>query len=151
MEIVWGDRIARTAPLRVGACAVIWDDRGRVLLTRRADNGLWCLPGGGLDPGETPAEAVVREVWEETCLEVEATRLIGVYCNPNWISKYADGNRWALVVMSFECRVIGGALGLSDETTDFGYFSPDDLPPLIETHYRRIEDARSFTGVAYFS
>ena len=146
-----GERIARLAPLKLGACAVIWDDQGRILLTRRTDNGLWCLPGGAQEPGETPGEAVVREVWEETGLEVEPRRLIGVYSDPNWIACYADGNRWALVVLTFECAVRGGQLGLSDETTEVGYFAPGDLPPLVEPHYRRIEDALRHSREAFFS
>lgn len=152
MEIVYGDRIARTAPLRVAACGIIWDDAGRVLLTRRTDNGLWCLPGGALDPGETAAECVVRELAEETGLNVEATRLIGVYTDPHFIVRYADGNRWSMVVLSFECAVTGGTLGLSEETTEAAYFPPDDLPAdIVETHIERIKHARQSELATFFS
>ena len=61
-----------------GVCVVILQDQ-RVLLTLRQDFPVWCLPGGGIEPGETAAEAAVREVREETGLEVRLTRMIGVW------------------------------------------------------------------------
>ena len=73
-----GERIGATAVLRVGATAAVVDGE-RLLLTRRSDNGEWCLPGGGLDAGERPAETAEREVFEETGLTVRATELLGVY------------------------------------------------------------------------
>ncbi|MCX6030789.1 MAG: NUDIX domain-containing protein [Chloroflexi bacterium] len=72
-QLLYGDRIGKTTILQVGCNAVIFDDaRERVLLTQRADNGKWCLPGGRMETGESASEAGVREAWEETSLEVEA-------------------------------------------------------------------------------
>ena len=51
-KILYGDSIGRTGRIRVGCSTVIFDDDQRILLTRRADNGLWCLPSGGMEPGE---------------------------------------------------------------------------------------------------
>ncbi len=68
----------------VGVEGVVFDEAGRMLLTQRRDLPFWCLPGGRVDPGETPMEAVVREVAEETGLAVEMERLVGVYCMPRW-------------------------------------------------------------------
>ena len=68
-QFLYGDRIGKTAKLRIGCTAVVFDASGaQVLLTQRTDNGRWCLPGGGMDPGESAVEACVREVWEETGL-----------------------------------------------------------------------------------
>ena len=74
-NLIRGERVGRQAKLRVGASAIIFGRaRQNVLLTRRSDNGRWCLPGGGMDPGESVAETYIREVLEETGLEVEVTK-----------------------------------------------------------------------------
>ncbi|MBV9615978.1 MAG: NUDIX hydrolase N-terminal domain-containing protein [Ktedonobacteraceae bacterium] len=69
---------ARPAPFPTGDGAVI-DDAGRILLIRRSDNGLWAMPGGGLEVGETPSQGIVREVLEETGVTCEPITLIGIY------------------------------------------------------------------------
>lgn len=78
------------------------------MLTRRADNGRWCLLGGGMESGESATEACEREVLEETGLTVRVKRLIGVYSNPNQLVIYPDGNKAHFVVLSFETQVIDG-------------------------------------------
>src|SRR5438876_524188 len=62
--------------------AIILDEDRRVLLQRRSDNGRWSTIGGVVEPGESPAQAVVREAWEETSLKVAPERIIGVYQLP---------------------------------------------------------------------
>ncbi len=144
MRIITGDRIGRSAPLVAGCAAIIWDpSRGKILLTRRSDNGRWCLPGGRMESGESAAEACAREVFEETGLRVRVTRLIGIYTSPDFVIEYADGNRFQIVAMSFEAEVIGGELVLSIETTEYGYFTPAQIKSmdLVEHHVQRIADA----------
>jgi 8-oxo-dGTP pyrophosphatase MutT (NUDIX family) len=146
-KLHFGERVARDATVMVGASALILDERGeRVLLTRRSDNGRWCLPGGRMDPGESLPETCLREVREETGLEVEVVRLIGLYSSPDVLVEYADGNRRQIVAAHFLVRVLGGELGLSDETTEAVYFSRADLEALdlMEHHRPRIVD--SFVG-----
>jgi 8-oxo-dGTP pyrophosphatase MutT (NUDIX family) len=143
-KIVQGDRIGLTAPLSIGCSALIFDAaREKILLTRRQDNGRWCLPGGRVEPGESVAEACIRETLEETGLEVRVKRLIGVYSSPHMLLEYADGNRYQLIAHSFEAEIIGGTLGLSNETTEAGYFSPEEITTidLMEHHRPRIQDA----------
>ena len=141
--IVVGDRVGREGKLRLGCSAVIFDQDKKVLLTRRSDNGQWCLPGGAMEPGESVAEACAREVWEETCLRVDVLRLIGVYSDPHRIIVYPDGNKVHLVALSFEAQVTSGELGLSDETTEFGYFSLEEAAnmDIIGNHFERLRDA----------
>ena len=111
-ELIQGERVARDATLRAGASALIFDQgREKVLLTRRADNGLWCLPGGGMDPGESAEETCIRETLEETGLNVRVTRLVGVYTSPNIMIRYAEGNRTQPVTFSFEAEIVGGRIG----------------------------------------
>jgi len=152
-KLIQGDRVGRNGVLRPGAAAIIFDDsRQRVLLTRRTDNGRWCLPGGGMDPGESAEEACVREVLEETGLRVRVTRLIGVYTSPHLAVEYSDGNLVQPVAFSFEARVTGGELQLSDETTDFGYIPVDQLHSVdvMENHLQRIQDALQNQVAAFY-
>ena len=143
-KLVYGERIGKHANIRVGCSAMIFDDtRQKVLLTRRTDNGRWCLPGGGVDSGESAEEACVREVWEETGLRANVTRLIGIYTNPHFIVEYEDGNQHQIVALSFQVEVTGGKLGISNETTDAGYFSREEMKQIdvMEHHLLRIDDA----------
>lgn len=146
VKILTGDRVGKAGVLRVGCSAVIFDARReKILLTRRADNGQWCLPSGGMDAGESASEACIREVLEETGLDVAVKRLIGIYTTPHQLLEYPDGNRVQLVALCFEAEVTGGELRLSDETTAFGYFSREDIQQLdmLLNHLPRIEDAFS--------
>lgn len=128
---------------KVGVNAVIFDDAGRVLLTQREDNRLWCMPGGHVNLGETIAEAVARETLEETGLVVAPGRIVGIYSDPWLALRIGLGLRYHMALIAVECRVIGGTLGRSDETLDEGWFDPDDLPALVSSHYQRIADARA--------
>lgn len=126
---------------RVGANAIVFDEYGRILLTKREDNGLWCLPGGHMDLGEMIQDTVIRETEEETGLKVEIERMVGVYSMPYPGYKYDDPKK-QIVVVTFVCREIGGELRLSEETTDFAYCYPDNLPgKMLPGHDIRIKDA----------
>jgi ADP-ribose pyrophosphatase YjhB (NUDIX family) len=143
-KLLHGDRIAKLGQIMLGCSAVILDASGQsVLLTRRTDNGLWCLPGGRIDPGECVAEACAREVLEETGLKVLVGRLLGVYSDPNLLVEYADGERCHIVALNFAAEAIAGTLSLSNETTAFGYFSREEMQTLnlMEHHWERIDDA----------
>jgi 8-oxo-dGTP pyrophosphatase MutT (NUDIX family) len=141
-QVLYGNRIAKQGKLRLGCSAAIFDGQGRILLTRRADNGQWCLPGGGMEAGESAAEACEREVWEETGLSVRVKRLVGVYSHPDQLAVYPDGNKAHIVVLHFEAEAVGGKLGLSEETTDFGYFTLEEVETLdmLGRHKERILD-----------
>lgn len=143
-RIIYGDRMGKLGRLLVGCSAVIFDNtRQKVLLTRRMDNGRWCLPGGQMEAGESVMEACAREVREETGLQVHIVRLTGVYSNPHRLVEYADGNRYHVVALNFEAEAIAGDLTLSDETTEFGYFSPAEIAQMdiMDPHVERLVDA----------
>ncbi|MBM3179117.1 MAG: NUDIX domain-containing protein [Chloroflexi bacterium] len=143
-QVLFGPRLGKEGQLRIGCSATIFDKaREKVLLTQRADNGRWCLPGGAMEAGESAAEACAREVWEETGLEVRVKRLIGVYSNPDQLVMYPNGDKIFMVVLSFEAEIIAGELGLSHETTAFGYFSPQEMEkmPMHGEHKSRVQDA----------
>src|SRR4051812_21722022 len=138
--------MARTAPSqtrRTAADAVVFDERGRVLLQRRADFGVWGLPGGAVEVGETLARAVRREVKEETGLDVEVLRLVGAYSEPGQTTvRYPSGDVVHYVSLTFECRVVGGRPQTDAESTELGWFPPDALPgDAMAEHVERVRDA----------
>jgi 8-oxo-dGTP diphosphatase len=112
----------------LSAFAVIFNEQGDVLLCHRRDMDVWNLPGGGVEYGELPTEAVIREVMEETGLEVSIDRLLGVY------GKWEKPDE---LVFSFLCRVTGGQLELTDESDDNRYFDIDSVPS--NTSPRQVE------------
>lgn len=142
--LYYGERIGKLAKLAPSGSAVIFDfAREKVLLTRRSDNGRWCLPGGAIDPGESMSECCAREVLEETGLEISVGRLIGVYSSPNHIIEYADGNRRQGLSLVFEAKPVGGELCVTDETTEVGYYSLEQMNSIdmMEPIYQWVEDA----------
>ena len=123
----------------IGVFAIIHDDDRRVLLCHRRDHDLWNLPGGVLEHGEAPWDGVIREVREETGLEVDVSRLAGVYSKP-------EAND---LVFSFLCRRTGGEIALSDEADRIQFFRADELPAnTIPKQVERIADFFRDTGTA---
>lgn len=119
-------------------------DEGKILLTRREDFEVWCLPGGGVEEGESLAEAGIREAKEETGLDVELTRLVGVY------SRLGGGLHDVHAVL-YAARPVGGELMTQpNETIEVAYFPFDQLPEeLLFGHRKRIQDAiGSSSGVS---
>jgi 8-oxo-dGTP pyrophosphatase MutT (NUDIX family) len=141
-QILYGERISKQGKIRLGCSAAILDEQGRILLTRRADNGQWCLPGGGMEPGESAAEACEREVFEETGLSVRVRRLVGIYSHSDQLIVYPDGGRFQVVALHFEAEITGGKLGLSNETSDVGYYTLRDIQgiEMFGRHKERIID-----------
>ncbi|RGD61024.1 NUDIX domain-containing protein [Kitasatospora xanthocidica] len=124
--------------LVVAASAVVTDDAGRILLQRRTDNGLYALPGGTMDLGESLPDTAVREVFEETGLTVEITGLVGTYTDPRHVIAYSDGEVRQQFNICFTARITGGRLQISDESTDLRFVAPDDLDALPLHHTQRL-------------
>lgn len=121
-------------------------DGGRILLQLREDVGLWNLTGGAVEPGESLAQAAVREVREETGLEVRLTRLVGIYSRPKW-------RRGGCHDVLFAAEPVGGCLvTTAAETLDVRFFDPEHLPDaLFWWHRRMIADALSGAGGVVWS
>jgi len=146
VRIITGNRIGKNGRLGVGCSASIFDVSGeKVLLVRRADNGKWAVPGGYMASGESFSEACKREVQEETGLEVNVKRLIGIYTSPNLLLEYPDGNKWQLIVLHFEAEFAYGELKPSEETTEFGFFS---LSEISELDMNKLDRKRVLDGFA---
>lgn len=112
------------------ASAIVTDEQGRILLVKRRDNTLWALPGGGHDIGETIADTAVREVKEETGLDVEVTGLVGVYTNPHHVVAFSDGEVRQQFSLCFTTILRGGDLAIDHESTDITWSHADDIPGL---------------------
>lgn len=119
--------------VRVGVGVIVLDSRGWILLEKRSDCGMWGLPGGRIEPGESVKEAAVREVYEETGLTVEIIRLLGVYSEPeSRIVTFLDnGDGVHLVDILLEAKIISGELSISSESEELRFLPPDSLPPDI--------------------
>ncbi|MBC3842698.1 NUDIX domain-containing protein [Streptacidiphilus sp. 4-A2] len=124
--------------LVVAASAVVMDEDGRILLQRRSDNGLWSLPGGGMEMDESLPGTAVREVKEETGLDVEITGLVGTYTDPRHVIAYSDGEVRRQFNVCFTARVVGGQLAMSDESTELRFVALEDLSALPMHHTQRL-------------
>jgi len=135
--------VSKATELRPSVAAVIRNDDGAVLLQRRSDNGLWGLPGGGVEIGESVSAAIVREVREETGLIVDVDRLVGVYSDPSFqVFRYRDGNVVHYINTLMTCRIVEGTLQTCDESLELKFFDPARLPgDMLRTHRIRVEDA----------
>jgi 8-oxo-dGTP pyrophosphatase MutT (NUDIX family) len=122
--------------------AIIHDRQGKILLHQRRDNGLWALPGGTMEVGETVVECVKREVKEETGLEIVPKYVIGIYSDPNHVIAFNNGEVRQEFSICFACKVIGGSLHVSDESTDIGFFARKQIEqlPLHPSIRQRIHD-----------
>ena len=123
--------------MKVGVSVAVIDN-GQLLLTKREDFEVWCMPGGYVDAGESVAQAALREVREETGLEVRLTRLVGLYSIP-------EAKAWMNLIILFAAEPIGGVLQPQvSEVLEMRYFAFDEIPhELLWGDRQRILDALS--------
>ncbi|WP_405016397.1 NUDIX domain-containing protein [Kitasatospora sp. NBC_00070] len=133
--------VVGTRPLWLsGVGAVVRDEQGRVLLNRRSDSGRWAIVGGILDPGEQPADGLVREVFEETGLVVEPVALAAVTVSP--LISYPNGDQSQYLDLTFRCRRVSGEARVNDdESLEVAWFAPTELPELDDYARYRLEVA----------
>ena len=118
--------------VRAGVGLVIRNTNKDILLERRSDNGLWGLPGGRIEPGESILQAALREAKEETGLTIVVTRLLGVYSGPeDRIVIYPD-NVVQLVDILLEASIVSGDLACSSESIELRFFQLGGFPPETE-------------------
>ena len=107
---------------------ILRDDKGKILLVKNADFDSWTPPGGSIEPGESPKDAAIREMREETGLLVEPIRIIGVYGGPQYRLVYPNGDITSYVATVFDCKVVSGKVAPDhEESLDVGYFSEAEL------------------------
>jgi 8-oxo-dGTP pyrophosphatase MutT (NUDIX family) len=126
---------------------VVRDEVGRVLLARHSEGNVWVTPGGAIEPLEAPADAAVREVWEETGLHVELTRLLGAYGGPEFVVTYGNGDRTSYLMVVFEGKVLGGRQHPDgDEILEVRWFEERELEDLDLSDWMREVLADAFAG-----
>lgn len=114
--------------LFAGGC--VFDQEGKVLLQRRGDSNRWGFPGGAIEIGETPEMAAIREVREETGLDVSVKDLIGIYTDCDM--EYPNGDKAHSIMIAYELESVSGRLACDDaETLELRYFALDEMPPLF--------------------
>ena len=111
------EKVGSTLIQMPSATVIAFDDQGRVMLVHSGDTEQWVAPGGGIDPLEKPADAAVREMWEETGLFVELTGILGVYSGPEFAMTYPNGDRTSYVTTVFAARVVRGSAHPDGEET----------------------------------
>jgi mutator protein MutT len=125
------ERMRGELVISAGVDAIVRNERGEILLIRRSDGGTWDLPGGAVEPGETPSEALIREAREETGLDVRIISVAGVFGGKTFRHTYPDGQRIEAFSVTFECEIAGGELRSADgEATGFHFVTEDNMPPL---------------------
>jgi ADP-ribose pyrophosphatase YjhB (NUDIX family) len=108
--------------------ALCRDEAGRILLVRQADSGKWSTPGGAIEPGETPEQAVIREVQEETGLAIVVNELLAAVGGPEYRTVYSNGDQLSYVAVVFGATVVSGELTPdNEETTEVAWFHIGDL------------------------
>jgi len=138
--------------LKPGVAVVILNEEHQVLLQKRADVGLWGIPSGHVEIGETVSEAAVREVKEETNLNIRIQKLIGVYSDPgSQVFVYPSGKTVHFITTCFLAEIVGGELRCdSNESLAVQFFSPQHLPPdLLRMHPQWLADALSGRDLAF--
>ncbi|WP_433871880.1 NUDIX hydrolase [Saccharopolyspora sp. CA-218241] len=139
--------------LVVAVATVVRDDSGRVLMIERTDNGLWAVPGGAQDVGESTRQAAEREALEETGVEIAITGIVGIYSDPRHVIAYDDGEVRQEFSIVFRARPVGGELRTSNESRRVHWVEPDRIAGLdIHSSMRlRIQHALEERAEPYLS
>jgi ADP-ribose pyrophosphatase YjhB (NUDIX family) len=130
--------------LKAGVAVIIFNEEKQVLLQKRADVELWGIPSGHIEIGETVSEAAIREVKEETNLDIKIKKIIGVYSEPNsQVFAYPNGKVVHFITTCFLAEITGGELRCnSDESLEIEFFNPEELPKdLLKMHPQWLKDA----------
>jgi len=110
--------------------ALIRDSQNNLLFVRKSEDGIWGLPAGAIEPGESPKEAIQREVLEETGWSVRPTRIAGVFGGRTFRHTYPNGDKVEYVVTLFECEVIEQVAASDNEISEMRYFAEHEMPPI---------------------
>jgi 8-oxo-dGTP pyrophosphatase MutT (NUDIX family) len=126
----------------------LFDERGRLLLVRLREGGEWSTPGGLVEPDESPANAAVREVWEETGLLIRAERILGAYGGPECVVRYGNGDESQYVIIAIGGTVVDGFPTPDlDETVETRFWSEREagglpLAPWLRAYLREVYGSR---------
>ncbi|MFT4417295.1 NUDIX domain-containing protein [Fredinandcohnia humi] len=142
----------RIDDLRAGVAVIILNEEKQVLLQKRSDVGLWGIPSGHIEIGETVSEAAIREVKEETNLDIKIKKLIGVYSDPSsQVFAYPNGKIVHFITTCFLAEITGGELRCnSSESLEIKFFKQQNLPQdLLKMHPQWLQDALANRDLAF--
>ena len=116
--------------------ALCRDNSGRILLVRQKDSGKWSTPGGAIEPGESPEQAAIREVREETGLDISVDGLRTAVGGPEYRTIYANGDELSFVALVYDATVTGGEPTPDDEeTSEVAWFAIEELDELPRENF----------------
>ncbi|MEH7379985.1 NUDIX domain-containing protein [Bacillus sp. JJ1533] len=142
----------RIDDLKAGVAVLILNEDKQVLLQKRSDVGLWGIPSGHIEIGETVSEAAIRKVKEETNLDIKIKKLIGVYSDPNsQVFAYPNGKIVHFITTCFLAEITGGELRCnSSESLEIKFFNQQYLPQdLLKMHPQWLQDALADRDLAF--
>lgn len=125
---------------KIGVQGALFDQEGKILLERRKDDGLWGLPSGWVEAGESPESALKREFQEETNLQIAPVRIIGFYTR--LAGEHSQPH--SSVHIQYLCQYLGGSLQKSHESLDMQYAAPPDIQHWHKDHRIQVEAAMQF-------
>jgi len=139
--------------LVVAVAVIVRKNDGKFLMIQRSDNGLWAVPGGAQDIGETTRQAAIREVYEETGYQIEIAGISGIYSDPRHVIAYDDGEVRQEFSIVLHGRILGGEARSSSESKEVVWVDPGDVPNLkIDRSMRlRIEHGLEARSEPYLS
>lgn len=119
--------------------AIVRNENDEILFIRKGNETVWGLPAGAIEIGETPAESAKREVYEETGLDVNPERIIGVFGGNKFKFEYSNGHKVEYIVIIFQCSIIGGDLKSIDrEAEELNFFKEDEIPDIAIPYPKEI-------------
>lgn len=127
---------------KVDVRGVVFKDNKLLLVREIADAGRWTLPGGWADVNETPSQAVVREVFEESGFKTQAVKLLAVYDREH--QKHTPSFPYTVYKLFFHCQIIGGKPQINHEVSEIAFFSETDIPELSESRVKKSQLLRFF-------
>ncbi|HEX4229266.1 MAG TPA: NUDIX domain-containing protein [Bryobacteraceae bacterium] len=132
--------------IHLAAAVALFDLDGKILLLRRKDNDKWTMPGGTLDFGESLTDCAVREVREETGLQIRITGLIGTYTDPHILIEYSDGEVRQEFTLVYAAEIESGVLKIDEESKEavWAPLSSAVELPLADSQRRRLTDVREY-------
>ena len=142
----------RIDDLKAGVAVIILNEENQVLLQKRSDVGLWGIPSGHIEIGETVSEAAIREIKEETNLDIRIKKLIGVYSEPDsQVFTYPNGGVVHFITTCFLAEITGGELRCnSSESLEIQFFEQQSLPrDLLKMHPQWLNDALANNDLAF--
>jgi 8-oxo-dGTP pyrophosphatase MutT (NUDIX family) len=140
------DKVGHDLLTLTAASISVFDSTGRLLLGKDAETGFWTLPGGAVDPNEHPADAAVRECFEETGLLVRPERIVGVFGGREFLIHYPNGDLTYYTAVAFEASIVGGSLKADGvEISHLRYFAQAECDALALSPSSRVMCQQAFT------